>query len=197
VQLLYQSNQTDGYKLSKTVSELLCWKASEMGYMTSIYRPSTISGHSQSGYCNPSDFWVKLLAGIVDCKLFPKEQEPCTFDIIPVDYVVDILMKVSSSKPQHKFYNIAPDKPTTFSDILTVLQELQYSLVATPFDEWLKHIEVIPSNPLLPLLHYFENGQLPSFSVFPSENYKTEIPEMTNVFVTHEILKKYILHICK
>lgn len=58
------------------------------------YMSGNVSGHSETGASNERDFYTLLLCGIIHLKSFPKENG--TLDMVPVDFVVKAMGKVST-----------------------------------------------------------------------------------------------------
>lgn len=52
-----------------------------------FYYYLSILGHSSTGAANPSDFFSRLLHGIVKLGRYPKANDLIEFDLSPVEYV--------------------------------------------------------------------------------------------------------------
>lgn len=84
----------NGYAQSKWVAEQLVRIAGERGIPVSIYRPSTIVGHSKTGVWNTGDFLCRMIQGCLQIGEVPEEEN--TFDLVPVDYVSRAVVYLAS-----------------------------------------------------------------------------------------------------
>jgi fatty acid CoA ligase FadD9 len=73
------------YALSKWVAERLVRQAGANGLPVMIHRPSMITGHSETGFSNATDFVNRYLVGVAQLGVYLDEDAP--FDMTPVDFV--------------------------------------------------------------------------------------------------------------
>ena len=73
------------YSQSKWVAETIISIARERGVPTVIYRPGDISGDSNTGVSNKSDFIVKIICGLIHLQHYPSSD--VYFEMTPVDFI--------------------------------------------------------------------------------------------------------------
>ena len=88
----------NGYGVSKWIAEEMVWRASAKGLPTVIYRPGMITGHTQTGACNASDFASRLIAGVAVMGHYPESSSK--LDTTPVDFVASAFVKIAMSDLQ-------------------------------------------------------------------------------------------------
>jgi thioester reductase-like protein len=69
---------------TKWVAEKLMREARQ-GIPIAIYRPGDISGHTETGASNESDFFIKFLCGCIHLGCYPEANGG--IEMIPVDFV--------------------------------------------------------------------------------------------------------------
>lgn len=153
------SGLTDGYSQSKWVAEKLMRIARDRGLPVTLYRPSTVTGHSRTGVWNTDDFFCRLIKGCILAGKVPEEARP--LDMVPVDYVsraiVALSLKSASSGQTYHLNN--PDSPST-SNLVDWMNRFGYSVEPVPYARWREEVcraaRDSPDHPLLPLLPLFE-----------------------------------------
>ncbi|KAL4785435.1 hypothetical protein BJX76DRAFT_324638 [Aspergillus varians] len=66
------------------------------GFPIAVYRPGFVTGHCETGVCNPDDFFSRLIRASVDLGCYPNLPNQRK-EFVPVDYVVDAMVHISSS----------------------------------------------------------------------------------------------------
>lgn len=153
------SGLTDGYSQSKWVAEKLMRIARGRGLPVTLYRPSTVTGHSRTGVWNTDDFFCRLIKGCILAGKAPEEARP--LDMVPVDYVsraiVALSLKSGSSGQTYHLNN--PDSPST-SNLVDWMNRFGYAVEPVPYTRWreetFRAARDSPDHPLLPLLPLFE-----------------------------------------
>ena len=142
-----------GYALTKLVSEILISHAKATfpsSFKTAIiFRPSTISGDSSSGFSNITCFTNQILCGLLNLQKYPTHQIPLVpsyFLFTPVDFVsyaITCLFALLSQAghryfPEYKsgneicYFHLVPSSPTSWSDVLSFVRS--FGLTFAPVD---------------------------------------------------------------
>jgi len=164
--LFRKLNNAQGYSQSKFVSEMLVHQAhAKLGVPAVIFRPTTISGDTKSGYSNIRDSVNILVAGIAVLGLAPTRTT--VFDMCPVDYVAKSIVHISktatSSDRFGKTYHYTNSKGVVTSrQLLEALEKNGFQVQKIDYDEWVKKVTQSPDLPLYTLLSH-----LPGFGGLP------------------------------
>lgn len=146
----------NGYNLTKWVSEHLVWQAIGRGVAGTIIRPGNISGHTQSGLCQPDQNRIMLLIkGSIQLGCAPAWDSG--FDLCPVDFLAEAAVRCTLAQPPATpvlhFHN---PKPLRWVDYLRHWQERGYALELVAPDEWRRRIvDVDESNALYNVLSFY------------------------------------------
>jgi thioester reductase-like protein len=157
-----------GYAQSKWVAEKLVMKARDRGLTVSIYRPGTITGHSQTGVCNTDDLLCRTIKGciqlgrVVDLDMMLDMM----VEMIPVDYVSRAIVHLSRQKESRaKAFHLVNPHPMPVSDLVNWFRSVGYALEQVSYDKWraelIDHAERSSENALHPLLPLFSE-EIPS-----------------------------------
>jgi len=149
---------TDGYSQSKWVAEKLIEAARERGLPVCIYRPSRISGHSQTGVFNPNDFLYKLIIGCVQLGSVPDKD--IWENIVPVDYVSSAIIHLSKQKESlGKIFHLVHPQILHSSQLINQIRSLGYPIEQVSYEQW--RIKLLTStqgssdHPLYSLVPFF------------------------------------------
>lgn len=124
-----------GYAQSKWVAEGMLQLARQRGLPVTIYRPSRISSHSQSGVANQKDFFVRMLTACLQLGLAP--DIPMVENLIPVDYVARAIVHLSrQSAAVNATFHLLNPAPSAWTGIIGEIQALGYALELVPYQEW-------------------------------------------------------------
>ncbi|MDV2992973.1 MAG: D-alanine--D-alanyl carrier protein ligase [Chroococcidiopsis sp. SAG 2025] len=116
-----------GYAQSKWVAEQLVTIANERGLPTTIYRPSWIEGHSETGISNSSDFLRSLIKSCVQMKLVPDWK--MRLDIVPVDYVSQAIVHLSRQhNSSGKVFHLTNSQSISWLELAKWMRTYGYSL---------------------------------------------------------------------
>ncbi|KAJ5664873.1 uncharacterized protein N7477_007321 [Penicillium maclennaniae] len=100
-----------GYAQSQWVAETMLRRLIDCGFPIAIYRPGFITGHSQSGACNPDDFFSRLIHSCVEMQsypLLPNQRK----EFVPVNYVNAAILHIASTPYSlGHAYHIVPPSP--------------------------------------------------------------------------------------
>ena len=158
-----------GYAESKWVAEKLVIEARHRGIPVSIYRPSTVTGHSQTGVFNKSDFVLRMLKSCIEFKQAPDLHFPMY--ITPVDYVSKAIALLSQQTPQGlegKAFNLIPPQPTDVQTLWDIARSFGYPIQTISYADWHASLENIAQDsqetnlaPFLPLIQQERMTPLP------------------------------------
>ncbi len=134
----------DGYGRSKWVGEKLVREAEERGLPVNVYRPGTVSGHSETGASNPRD----LLGAVIVESLrlgYAPEIESWRMEMTPVDFAAGAMLHIASDAGAYGgTYHLANPEPPPADDVFDFLEDGGYPLERVPYDGWLHNIDAAP-----------------------------------------------------
>ena len=174
-QVVYEQDSLDhggtlygGYAQSKWVAEKLVSLAGERGLPISIYRPGTITGHSQTGACSTQDWLSLTLKSSVLLEMIPELET--MLEMTPVDYVSGTIVHLSqqTSSLQQCFHLVNP-QTSPWNQLVDFLRSFGYPVQLVSFEQWKQKIETytIESSTslasLLPLLQSHGDGNQVTF----------------------------------
>ena len=148
----------NGYAQSKWVAEKIVSIARDRGIPVSIYRPGRISGHSQTGVCNPDDHTFRMIRGCIQFGSVPQNNSP--INLTPVDYAVGTIVHLSS-QPESlgKTFHVFNPQTTPWNEVVNSIISFGYPLKQIDYQQWreqlLTAVERYPDNPLSPLTSIF------------------------------------------
>ncbi|KAL4957878.1 acetyl-CoA synthetase-like protein [Aspergillus filifer] len=148
-----------GYAQSQWVVEQLLRSLMDRGAPIAIYRPGFITGHSQTGVCNPDDFFSRLVQSCREMKsypLLPNQRK----EFVPVDYVNTTMLHIASkSSSLGRAYHLVPPTPSDSVDMNQALELVSRAsgcaMRGLPYADWaaqlLKHTpeRLQPLQPML------------------------------------------------
>lgn len=126
----------DGYSQTKWVAEQLLAKAHQQQLPIKIYRPGWILGNSASGIIAPEkNHLLMLIKGCLQLGVAPDWD--IALDILPVEYVSQIIVKTSLNKkiPYNIFNLINPNK-LAWKDLIAYLTQRGYRLSLCSPKKW-------------------------------------------------------------
>jgi thioester reductase-like protein/amino acid adenylation domain-containing protein len=151
---------SDGYAQSKWVAEKLVMEARSRGIPVCIYRPATITAHSQTGLLQTDDLIGRFIKGMVQLKSAPELD--AHLNLTPVDYVSRAIIHLSRQPASiGKAFHLNTPHPLPFHQLVRELQNFGHSIQWTSYEQWqAKLIEAThtqANNALSPLLFLFTN----------------------------------------
>jgi thioester reductase-like protein len=124
-----------GYAQSKWVGEKLIQEAGTRGIPFTIFRPGPISGHSQDGSWNQEDLMFSLLDAALTLGSAPDLD--VILDIVPVDYVSDAVIYISSQpNPFGKIYHLSAEERIAYKELLNHVMDQGYPLKTVSYEQW-------------------------------------------------------------
>ncbi|MBD2665596.1 amino acid adenylation domain protein [Richelia sinica FACHB-800] len=153
---------SNGYCQTKWVAEKLLQTAAERGIPISIYRPSRISGHSQTGVFNSNDFLYKLIIGCVQLGSTPDID--IRDNIVPVDYVSKAIVHLSKQEESlGKTFHLVHTQTLHTNTLIDHIRSLGYVIEQISYDQWrAKLLQLTQSSlehPLSSLVPFFPARQ--------------------------------------
>jgi thioester reductase-like protein len=156
--LNYCAELHTGYAESKWVAEKLVMEARNRGIPVSIYRPATVTGHSQTGVFNTNDFVLRMLKSCIELKQVPEIN--LRMYITPVDYVSKAIVLLSLQPHLlGKAFNLIPSQPTDVQTLAGIARSFGYPMQAVSFADWHASLQNMAQGsqetnvtPFLPLL---------------------------------------------
>ncbi|KNG88357.1 putative NRPS-like enzyme [Aspergillus nomiae NRRL 13137] len=144
-----------GYAQSQWVADQLLRRLMDRGFPISIYRPGFITGHSQTGVCNPDDFFSRLMIACEQMKSYPMLPNQRK-EFVPVDYVNSVILHIAASEHAvGRAYHIVPparDMSIDMDDTMELLGEAVNSRIhGLPYMEWIDRLAANPPVALQPL----------------------------------------------
>ena len=140
------------YPQSKWVSEKLMTQARERGLQVTIFRPSIMMGHTQTGACHEQNYVLVGLRGFLELGILPEYDE--IMNAVPVDYASRALVMLSlrEDAPGRHFHIWNTEGiPTT--DTYRWVRSFGYEFDVVPFDHALEQaIQAGPEHPIYPLV---------------------------------------------
>ncbi|NET57509.1 MAG: amino acid adenylation domain-containing protein [Symploca sp. SIO2E6] len=148
----------DGYAQSKWVGEQLVMAAHARGIPGCIYRPSMITGHSQSGASSADDLIARLIKGLIQLGSAPDLD--MKLSLTPVDYVSRAIVHLSQQPASMgKAFHLVSPHALHFRQLVQAIQALGYLIQWCDYDQWqtklLKVASAKADHALSPLLFLF------------------------------------------
>ncbi|AOY80913.2 non-ribosomal peptide synthetase [Moorena producens JHB] len=144
-----------GYVQTKWVAEQLVWQAAKRGLPITIYRPSRISGHSQTGVSSFDDLLSRRVKGCIQLKSFPS-WSGLAENLVPVDYVSRAIVCLSQQNRLFgKAFHLINPKSVSLREIFDWVRFLGYSLEEIDYTDWRSKLIEDMENPLYPYLPNF------------------------------------------
>ncbi|MEH2037882.1 non-ribosomal peptide synthetase family protein [Nostoc sp.] len=153
---------SDGYCQSKWIAEKLVQTAAERGIPISIYRPSRISGHSQTGVFNSNDFLYKLIIGCIQLGSVPDID--IRENIVPVDYVSKAIVHLSKQEESlGKTFHLVHPQTLHSNTLIDHIRSWNYSIEQISYDQWREKLLNVTQDsldhPLYSLVPFFPARQ--------------------------------------
>lgn len=176
----------NGYVRSKWKAENMVRRAGDQGLPVSIYRPSRVTGHQQTGVSNVNDFLNLLIKGCIQLGQAP-QWGPLREYLTPVDYVSRAIVHLSRQRGNYgKVFDLLHTHPPVSWDELLFeqLPSLGYDLEQVSYPGWRKALSSQPTNALYPLLSLFPDREYfleaegrggTSWEVSPSKDFQNTL----------------------
>jgi thioester reductase-like protein len=151
-----------GYSQTKWVAEQLIATAHARGIPCSIYRPTRIAGHSQTGVWNTSDFACRMIKGCIQMGIAP-EQSPSQENWVPVDYVSRAIVHLSRQPASGgQVFHLINHHLLDWAALVDWIGAFGYPLRKLAYAQWRKAFcTYAAENVLSPLMPVFETIEPP------------------------------------
>jgi fatty acid CoA ligase FadD9 len=184
-------DRVNAYSLTKYANEVMLRKMCNAGLPVTFARPGMITGASDNGFCNKTDYVNRYLRAIVQMKC--AIDNPMLLDMTPVDYVarVCVLLSREASSVGRTFHIVNPS-PLSYSRIGVFAQSWsKHSLPLLPYFGELECVEILilsiewraelarlagsdPSHPLYALMSLFPESYFSLGSERPAVHSNTD-----------------------
>ncbi|KAF7597140.1 hypothetical protein BBP40_009478 [Aspergillus hancockii] len=148
-----------GYAQSQWVAEELLRRLIHRRFPIAVYRPGFITGHSETGACNPDDFFSRLIRACSSIGCYPGLPNQRK-EFVPIDYVTSTMIHIASSSLSlgHAFHIVPPTREESpeMNDTMSLIGELTgTSIQPVSYREWIEQLSStkdLSLQPLLPML---------------------------------------------
>jgi thioester reductase-like protein len=146
-----------GYSQSKWVTERLMVAARQRGIPVTIYRPSLVSGHSETGDGKMDDLLPLVIQGCIQYGVAP-EAGSQILDFVPVDYVSKAVVALSLQRQHpHDAFNIVHPDGIPWDDFILWLNARGYKIEQIPYEDWVDRLrQTTDQDAIVSLLPFFE-----------------------------------------
>jgi thioester reductase-like protein len=147
-----------GYVRSKWVAEKLILIAGARGLPVSIYRLGMITGHSETGVWNTSDFVCNMVKACLQIGYVPERDMP--MHMTPVDYVVKAIVHLSCQlESRGKVFHLTNPESISINTFIRWLSAFGSPVEQVSYPEWRAILARVVgqdrSHPFYPLLAMF------------------------------------------
>ncbi|KJZ74000.1 hypothetical protein HIM_06668 [Hirsutella minnesotensis 3608] len=144
-----------GYSQSQWVADQLMRTLMDRGFPVAVYRPGFITGHSETGACNPDDFFSRLMHSCCQMGCFPLLPNQRK-EFVPVDYVNAAILHIAASAESlgHAYHIVPPSSEYNVDMDETmhlVGQAAGMSMHGVPYADWAERLATQSPQRLLPL----------------------------------------------
>lgn len=152
-----------GYAQSQWVVENMLHRLIKRNFPIAVYRPGFITGHTQTGACNPDDFFSRLIHACAEIgcyPLLPNQRK----EFVPVDYVNAVILHIASlpagTSLGHAYHIVPPTRAASIDmngsmELASSLSSSEAGMRGLPYREWVDILmEKSPERlrPLQPML---------------------------------------------
>ncbi|WP_440615965.1 thioester reductase domain-containing protein [Cysteiniphilum sp. 6C5] len=184
-----------GYTVTKWAAEWLLWKAQAHGIAVDIYRLGQITGQSTTAKSNyEKNNLTRFILGCIEMEVAP---DLCSqHEMIPVDQVAQSIVALSQlAYTQANGWNIVNNVQITHANIFGIMNDLGYKVEVVALDQWRSKLrKITESNPLFPLIDYYDNEETIPFITTENSNTMSALKRL-GVNVTedyHALFARYL-----
>ncbi|QLZ67658.1 2-succinylbenzoate--CoA ligase [Legionella sp. PC1000] len=129
-----------GYNQTKWLAERLVFHARNSNIPTVIYRPSLITGESQTGFWNQEDVVCRILKGCVELGARPLLD--VGFNFVPVDYVAKAIARFALERPyQSDTYHLINPQEVDVDQLFGYVKAKGFKIKDVAYPDWEKMIK--------------------------------------------------------
>lgn len=144
-----------GYAQSQWVADELMQRLMRRGFPIAVYRPGFVTGHKETGACNPDDFFSRLIRSSLDLGCYPDLPNQRK-EFVTVDYVVTAMLHISASVfcLGHS-YHLLPRRAVSIDmgEVMELLSQARnVRMQCLPYGEWIERLSTSTHSSLQPLL---------------------------------------------
>ena len=139
-----------GYGQSKWVAEQLVMAAHERRLPTTIYRPTLVVGHSESGAGNDADLFARMLRGSIALGCAPDldwDIDACPVDFVAAAIAANVRLRAEAMPVIH----LRNPKPAAWRAAVLWMNLRGYPVRLLPFRDWIERVRCEASTPQHPL----------------------------------------------
>ncbi|OTA21794.1 peptide synthase [Xenorhabdus beddingii] len=136
----YPHSLSIGYTQSKWVAEQYVQDARSQGVDINIYRIGRISGDSMTGACQEDDFLWRQIKSFIQMRAAPFPELLAT-DLLPVDFVAQAIVALSTSKKSGHNFHLFHPKSTNFTPIYQAIEQTGHDIEIVSESKWLEKLE--------------------------------------------------------
>jgi thioester reductase-like protein len=189
-----QFESSSGYGQSKWVAENILEQAKELGIPVIIFRCGYIGPHSTRGSSNLTDWVMRFIGGIIQCRMSFPGKEIISFS--PVDCVSDIIVEISTQfqNLKHFVYNVVEVNSIklSISQLNEILMRNEIPMNEIEKSKWFNEISqtIEKSNPMYQILEMFKDG-FPNMNegIYDNSNLRPFLKEIPPIKVENYIYK--------
>lgn len=141
-----------GYAQSQWVADQLLRRLMKRGFPIAVYRPGFITGHSETGACNPDDFFSRLIHACreMGCyPLLPKQRS----EFVPVNYVSSAILHIAAFPSSlGRAYHVVPPSQEVSIDMeasMDLISKFDGSPIqGVQYTEWIDRLAANPPKSL-------------------------------------------------
>jgi len=197
-----QMDKKDGYGQSKAVSERLFYEAHvQLGVDIRVFRPSSISAHTITGFSNQLDFSSLLLraCAIIKGAVF---DTTVLLHWIPVDFVAKsiVILSKNSTPKSRRVFHLTTEGPH-LRTVLAILKEVGVNMDKITTLDWQKKLSLITESDKLiyPLRDQFKTYEWSTQASTPisTEKTKDDLYKLGLIWpiIDNELIKKNIQYL--
>ncbi|KTC92415.1 thioester reductase domain-containing protein [Fluoribacter dumoffii] len=147
-----------GYNQTKWLAEQLVVHARSYNIPTIVYRPSLITGNSQTGHWNHEDVVCRILKGCIELGAIPELE--VGFNFVPVDYIARAITRLAMEKPyQPDTYHLTNPQEMDVHQLVKAIEAKGFKMQKVAYPEWVNLVK--HNSGLSPLRPFFTEKLLP------------------------------------
>ncbi|XP_039289443.1 linear gramicidin synthase subunit D-like isoform X5 [Nilaparvata lugens] len=189
-----------GYGQTKWLAEQLVLQTAKYGFPCVVYRFGNLSGSTKVASCNPSDFTLYMIQGVIRTGAVPDIK--WKIEMTPIDFVQEMFVELflDLDNSMGKIYHFVNEDQLPCEELWKLMERRGYNLKSLPYNDWAKQVHA--NEDLKPLSHLLQ-------SLVKNENYFTNLAsfkkERLNCFIEKrkvtypvadaELYSKYLDHL--
>ncbi len=116
--------------------------AGKRGLPVSIYRPSIVGGHSETGIHNEADFTSTIVKACIQLGEAPLDNN--VFDIVPVDFVAAAIVYLSTQRSSElRTFHLCNPNPYSTNMFVHCASQCGLDIHRVSFKQWLEDVRAM------------------------------------------------------